>query len=89
MPFDETTRIGYALTMIVQLIGSWVICLIICNVNSFFYGVCWYIETMLSDMFTVFDDIDEYLDKFKGRSNPIFIELRLKEAILFHTQILR
>lgn len=89
MPFDEGTALGYGLTMINQLVGSWVICLIICNVNSFFFGICSYIETMLTDLFCMFDVIEEHLKKYVEYPSHYFIDVQLRNIIRCHIDIMR
>lgn len=90
MPFDDTTFVGYIVAYSVQLIGSWVICAIICTVNSFFFGVCWYFEALIFDLKSMFAQNDSYLlDRrhiTQAAAKAIF--LKLNEFLQFHVNVI-
>lgn len=90
MPFNDTTTIGYNVAFLVQLIGSWVICAIICTVNSFFFGVCWYFEALIFDLKSIFVQINNRLGdkRYATATARIVIRQKLNEFIGFHTNII-
>lgn len=90
MPFDDTTFIGYNVAFSVQLFGSWVICAIICTVNSFFFGVCWYFEALMFDLKAIFEQINSHLVGKRHAATPLRIAIRqkLNEFIGFHVDII-
>lgn len=91
MPWDDSTVLGYSLTMINTLIGSWTTCIVIVTVNSLFFGICFYIVTMLSEMFSMFDQIDKHFEKNKKSkmaTDAVYIGDQLKKMIEFHITIL-
>lgn len=90
MPFDDTTVIGYNVAFSIQLFGSWVICAIICAVNSFFFGVCWYFEALLFDLKSIFEQINSQLTDKPGSSPSVrsAIRRKLNEFIGFHFSII-
>lgn len=88
MPFDDSTLIGYTLTMINQLLGSWMTCLVIYNVDSLFFGICFYIETMLDDKCYTFHEIDNYLKERKKMARSMHLKMQLQNVVLYHTKIL-
>lgn len=90
MPFDDTTVVGYNVAFSIQLFGSWVICAIICAVNSFFFGVCWYFEALLFDLKSIFEQINSQLtDKHcTSKSVRCIIRQKLNEFIGFHFSII-
>lgn len=90
MPFDDTTVIGYNVAFLVQLFGSWVICAIICTVNSFFFGVCWYFEALMFDLKSIFEQINSHLVGTRHGATPVRTAIRqkLNEFIGFHVDII-
>lgn len=63
MPFDDSTGIGYFTSYVIQITGSASICAIIYTVNSLFFGVCWYVRTLLFDLHSIFVQINELYEK--------------------------
>lgn len=67
MPFDVSASFtGYCVAYGIQLTGSAVICAIIYTINSFFFGICWYIRVLLFDLKSIFNDFNEI---FKEKLN--------------------
>lgn len=89
MPWDDNTVLGYSLTMTNVLIGSWTTCLIIATVDSLFFGICFYIETMLAEMFSMFTELDEYLEKHEVNHRDVYVARQLQEIIRFHATIIK
>lgn len=90
MPFDDTTVIGYNFAFLIQLMGSWVICAIICTINSFFFGICWYFEALMFDLKSIFQQINNYLtDKryAKAAVNILILE-KFNAFVDFHLKII-
>lgn len=69
IPFNDSTAIGYSVCYGIQLSGSASICSIIYTVNSLFFGICWYNRTLLFDLISIFDEIDELYASDKANKN--------------------
>lgn len=64
MPFDVSSSFpGYCVAYGIQLTGSAVICAIIYTINSFFFGICWYIRVLLFDLKSTFSDFNEIFNE--------------------------
>lgn len=71
-------------------------CAIFCSINTFYIGVCWYIERSFSDIQTFFNEIDSYLmaqdhehDENESIMAKFAVKRSLVEAINFHNKILK
>lgn len=63
MPFDDSSGAGYAISYLIQVSGSASICAVIYLINSLFFGICWYVRSLLFDLNSIFTEISEVCDK--------------------------
>lgn len=73
-------------------------CAIFCSINTFYIGVCWYIESSFNDIQTFFNEIDSYLmaqsqnhdenEMIESVMAKYAVKRSLVEAIDFHNRIL-
>lgn len=93
MPFNDETIFGYTAAFLIQLIGSWVICAIICTVNSFFFGICWYIEALLFDLKSIFKQINNCYEDGKHhmriKSKERVVNKYLNKFVKRHVDIIK
>lgn len=90
MPIDIKTSVGYGLALATELIGMLAIGSVLCLVNTFFFGVCWYIEACLSDLESIFLNINVALSKQYPQKVGVHQVTRshLTEFIKFHLRII-
>lgn len=90
VPFDDSTAIGYTICYIVQLSGSASICAIIYTVNSLFFGVCWYVRTLLFDLHSIFVQINELFATENYDAKTILkSRVFLRKYVQTHNNIIR
>lgn len=72
-----------------QLFAGWKFCASFCAINTFFICVCWYIETFVDDMQTIFYEIELHLKTNNSANNLKIFAIRraLSEAVEFHVKI--
>lgn len=58
MPFDQTSRLGYSVTLAVQIAAVFIIGGVICLINTLFFGICCYVDAFISDLIDYFHQID-------------------------------
>lgn len=87
--------VGFLIAACLQLFGGWKFCMTFCSINTFYIGVCWYIETCINDIQTFFYDIKLQLmllknDNDADKSNLMEFAIRrsLIKAVTLHNRIL-
>lgn len=85
MPFAVNTTYRHAFVASLQFIASSIGSLIISTFISLFFGITLYIRACLSDVKTIFDQMDK-LCRTEKYSIPCMIEY-VNEAIVFHCRI--
>lgn len=86
VPFDSTKFVGYSVCYGIQLIGSASICAVIYTVNSLFFGVCWYIRSLMSDLITIFDQINGLYVGENNDQNSIRNEFKCHQILRKYVQ---
>lgn len=78
-----------------QSLAGWKFCASFCAINTFFIGVCWYVETCINDIQTIFNEIELHLmarddcdENTETNLRKFAIRRSLLEAVEFHNRIL-
>lgn len=78
-----------------QSLAGWKFCASFCAINTFFIGVCWYVETCINDIQTIFNEIELHLmarddcdENAETNLRKFAIRRSLLEAVEFHNRIL-
>lgn len=80
---------NYFIAYIIEVISGYTCCFILATVNSFFFGVCWYIAACLEDLLELFEKMDDLVGRYEGCSLKKSFNERFSEAVLFHSRIIR
>lgn len=90
MPFNYKANImSYSIVYIIESMSGYTSCFIIAATNTFFFGMCWYINACLEDLLDLFEKMDDLVAPHEGFSLEKGLNERLSEAILFHSRITR
>ncbi|XP_055307137.1 uncharacterized protein LOC129571372 [Sitodiplosis mosellana] len=94
LPFDQKSVPGFLSGILVELIAGWKFSAVLCSINTFYIGVCWYVEACINDLQSIFDEIDAFLTANDGDENndngltKFTLRRSLLEAVDFHKRIL-
>lgn len=94
-PFDRDTAVGFLTGVFIQLMAGWKFCAVFCGINTFYIGVCWYVEVCMNDIQTFFDDVESHLmthhehHLWESTMKKSVLRRILVDAVNFHLKILR
>lgn len=93
-PFDQNADIGYAIALCIQIAAVWKFSAIFCSINTFYVGVCRYVDAAIDDLIKIFGKMDDVvLNQSAKKLKRWEIDLLLKryfiEVVEFHHKILR
>lgn len=77
------TVYGYVITWTMEAIAASVIVGTLTFINTLYYALCSYIETMIQDAINTFRNLD------KIYVNELQLSTSLKDAILFHNTVIK
>lgn len=92
MPYDQDTSIGYAVTLVIEILAVWKFCGVFCSSNTFFMSVCSFTETFIYDIQLTVNELDELNKKrIIGGSNEIALIMKSKfvDLMELHVEILK
>lgn len=95
LPFDQKSWPGFFTGILIELIAGWKFSVVLCAIDTFYIGICWYVEACINDMQKIFNEIDAYIMENDGDENndghltKFNLKRSLLEAVDFHKKILR
>lgn len=76
---------GYAQTIVLETAAATTLVGLMIFANTFYLGICWYIETVLDDVMSAFADLDRLCKNVNVES----FQFEVKKVIQFHNIIIK
>lgn len=89
VPFDTKKPLGYYTVLILQCLSGSSYVLVVSLFCGFYIGMCSYIGTLVTDLSTFADDINEISEKKQSAENQRKIDGLCSDMIQFHIDTLK
>lgn len=89
VPYDLRTIHGFLVTYIIEIIGTNAMLFVSIAVNTTYYIVCWYLETLLTDLIKMMEQSDQLAPAPTPERGAQNLKKEMVKIVKFHNNIIR